>query len=40
MLAAKRAIENLTLPINGQIVELGLTSFSPVVHLMNCKLGD
>lgn len=38
--AAKKAIENLTLPINGQIVELGLTSFSPVVHLMNCKLGE
>jgi hypothetical protein len=37
--AAKIAIENLTLPLNGRIIELGLTSFRPVVHLMTCKLG-
>ena len=37
--AAKIAIENLTLPLNGRITELGLTSFRPVVHLMTCKLG-
>jgi hypothetical protein len=38
--AVQKAIETLSLPITGWITEVGLTSFRPVVHLMNCKLGD
>jgi hypothetical protein len=36
--AVQKAIETISLPITGWITEVGLTSFSPVVHLMNCKL--
>ena len=37
--AVQKAVEILTLPITGWITEVGLSSFRPVEHLMNCKLG-
>ncbi len=36
--AVQKILEEVRLPINGKITELGLTSFRPVVHLLNCQL--
>lgn len=36
--AVQKILEEIQLPLNGKISELGLTSYRPVVHLQNCKL--
>lgn len=37
--AMKTAINNLVLPLNAEVREIGLTSFRPVVHLLGYRLG-
>jgi len=36
--AVQKILEEVRLPLSGKIIELGLTSFRPVVHLQKCKL--
>lgn len=36
--AIQKILNDVHLPLNGKAVELGLTSFHPVIHLMKCEL--